>query len=107
MRIDYLFVYSSLKPGGEAGYYLDRIHGIWSNAYCYGNWTKNIDIGYPVISLNNNGEKIKGKLFFSKQLKNILYEIDAYEGSEYKRSITKVYLKDGSSVESYIYEAQN
>ena len=50
-------------------------------------------------------KKIKGKLFFSKQLKNILRQIDTYEGSEYKRSITNVYFKDGSSVESYIYEA--
>jgi len=107
MTINYLFVYGTLKPRDKAGYYLNRIHGTWSDAYCYGNWIKNVDIGYPVISLDNNGEKIKGKLFFSKQLKNILRQIDTYEGGEYKRSITNVYLKDGSSVKSYIYEAQN
>ena len=107
MTINYLFVYGTLKPRDKAGYYLNRIHGTWCDAYCYGNWIKNVDIGYPVISLDNNGEKIKGKLFFSKQLKNILRQIDTYEGTEYKRSITNVYLKDGSSVKSYIYEAQN
>lgn len=107
MRINYLFVYGTLKPGGEADYYLDRIHGTWSNAYCYGNWMNNIDIGYPVISLNNNGEIIKGKLFFSKQLENIICEIDKYEGIEYKRSTTKVYLEDGLSVESYVYETRS
>ena len=107
MTINYLFVYGTLKPGSEAHYYLARIHGIWSDAYCYGNWIKHTNIGYPVISLDDNGVKIKGKLFFSKQLKNILRQIDTYEGTEYKRSITNAYLKDGSSVKSYIYEAQN
>lgn len=105
MRINYLFVYGTLKPGGEADYYLDRIHGKWSNAYCYGNWVKHTDIGYPIISLDDNGEKIKGKLFFSKQLKNIIYEIDKYEGSKYKRVVTTIYLENGSSVKSYVYEA--
>ena len=90
MTINYLFVYGTLKPGSEAYYYLARIHGIWSDAYCYGNWIKHTNIGYPVISLDDNGEKIKGKLFFSKQLKNIIYEIDKYEGSQYKRSVTTV-----------------
>ena len=107
MTINYLFVYGTLKPGSEAHYYLARIHGIWSDAYCYGNWIKHTNIGYPVISLDDNGVKIKGKLFFSKQLKNILRQIDTYEGTEYKRSITNVYFKDGSSVKSYIYEAKN
>ena len=75
MTINYLFVYGTLKPGKLRHYYLNRIHGTWSDAYCYGNWINNIDIGYPVISLDNNGEKIKGKLFFSKQLKNILRQL--------------------------------
>ena len=105
MTINYLFVYGTLKPGSEAHYYLARIHGIWSDAYCYGNWIKHTNIGYPVISLDDNGVKIKGKLFFSKQLKNIIYEIDKYEGSQYKRSVTTVYLDNGSSVKSYVYEA--
>ena len=105
MTVNYLFVYGTLKPGGEAHYYLGRMHGIWSDAYCYGNWIAHTDIGYPIISLNDNGEKIKGKLFFSKQLKNIICEIDKYEGSKYKRSVTTVYLDNGSSVKSYVYEA--
>ena len=105
MTVNYLFVYGTLKPGGEAHYYLARMHGIWSDAYCYGNWVKDSNIGYPVISLDDNGEKIKGKLFFSKQLKNVIYEIDKYEGSKYKRSVTNVYLDNGSSVKSYVYEA--
>ena len=105
MTINYLFVYGTLKPGSEAFYYFARIHGIWSVAYCYGNWVKDTKIGYPVISLDDNGVKIKGKLFFSKQLKNIIYEIDKYEGSQYKRSVTTVYLDNESSVKSYVYEA--
>ena len=105
MTINYLFVYGTLKPGSEAHYYLARMHGIWSDAYCYGNWVKDTNIGYPVISLIDSGKKIKGKLFFSKQLKNIIYEIDKYEGSKYKRVVTTIYLDNGSSVKSYVYEA--
>tara|TARA_X000000950_G_scaffold245972_1_gene303099 strand:- start:126 stop:452 length:327 start_codon:yes stop_codon:yes gene_type:complete len=104
MRIKYLFVYGSLKPGEKAHHYFDQIQGIWCDAYCFGNWIDDIDIGYPIISLDTNGEKIEGKLFHSNQLQNIIKEIDQYEGEEYKRVITKIYLNNGSSLEAFIYE---
>ena len=55
--------------------------------------------------IQQEGDDLQGKLFFSKQLKNIIYEIDKYEGSQYKRSVTTVYLDNGSSVKSFVYEA--
>ena len=107
MRINYLFVYGTLKPGREANHYFDQIQGLWLDAYCFGNWVNDIDSGYPIISLNKNGKKIEGKLFHSNQLKNIIKEIDKYEGEEYKRVITKIYLYNGSSVKAFIYEKKN
>ena len=104
MTINYLFVYGTLKPGSEAYYYLARIHGIWSDAYCYGNWIKHTNIGNPVISLDTNGVKIEGKLFYSKQLQNIIKEIDEYEGEEYERVITKIHPNNGPPVKAFIYE---
>ena len=74
MTINYLFVYGTLKPGGEAHYYLARMHGIWSNAYCIGNWIEHTDIGYPIISLDDNGEK--------KIIKNISSEVQISECKE-------------------------
>ena len=104
MTINYLFVYGTLKPGGEAHHFFDQIPGSWSDAYCFGNWISDIDIGYPIISLDTNGEKIDGKLFYSKQLQNIIKEIDEYEGEEYKRVTAKIHLNNGTSVQAFIYE---
>ena len=35
MTINYLFVYGTLKPGGEAHYYLANARDL-EDAYCYG-----------------------------------------------------------------------
>tara|TARA_B100000963_G_scaffold357876_1_gene381090 strand:- start:1658 stop:1984 length:327 start_codon:yes stop_codon:yes gene_type:complete len=107
MMINYLFVYGTLKPGGEANHYFDQIQGSWFDAYCFGNWVDDIDIGYPIISLNKNGEKIEGKLFYSNQLKNIIKKIDEYEGEEYKRVIAKIHLFNGSLVKAFVYEKKS
>lgn len=104
MTVNYLFVYGTLKPGGEAHHFFDRISGSWSDAFCFGNWIDDIDIGYPIISLDTKGEKIEGKLFQSNELKKIIKKIDKYEGAEYKRAVAKIYLHNGSSVKAYIYE---
>ena len=54
MMINYLFVYGTLKPGGVAHHFFDQIQGSWSDAHCFGNWISDIDIGYPIISLDTN-----------------------------------------------------
>ena len=45
MTINYLFVYGTLKPGYEAHHFFDQIPGTWSDAYCFGNWIDDNDIG--------------------------------------------------------------
>lgn len=104
MNINALFTYGTLKPGEEAEHYLNKIKGSWCNAYTIGRWIKDSGIGYPVIKLDSNGEKISGKLFSSDKLESIIKSLDIYEGSEYKRSITNVYLEDGSKQKAYVYE---
>ncbi len=107
MTINYLFVYGTLKPGYEAHHFFDQIPGTWSDAYCFGNWIDDNDIGYPIISLDTKGEKIRGKLFHSNKLKNIIKKIDEYEGEEYKRVIAKIHLNKRSSVQAFVYEKKD
>jgi gamma-glutamylcyclotransferase (GGCT)/AIG2-like uncharacterized protein YtfP len=98
-----LFAYGTLKPGEEAQHYLNQIAGIWHDAYVFGKYITTLDIDYPIIQLDLKGEKIVGKLFCSNQLSNIIEDIDEYEGDKYKRSISDVYLKNGSKIKAYIY----
>lgn len=102
--IDAIFTYGTLKPGEEANHYLNHINGTWHHAYVFGHWINDSKIGYPVIKLDKNGEKIIGQLFKSNQLQNVLTKLDQYEGEEYQRSITDVFLEDGSKYQAYIYE---
>ena len=74
------------------------------DAYVYGYFVTDRNIGYPIIQLNENGEKILGQLFYSEGLMNIIKSIDDYEGEEYKRVVTNVYLKDGAQKQAFVYE---
>ena len=102
--MDYLFTYGTLKPGNEANHFLKSINGTWFDGYVLGNWIKNSEIKYPIIELNEKGEKIFGKLFFSNQLSQIIDSLDDYEGEEYQRVVTNVYLNDGTQKQAFVYE---
>ena len=102
-----LFVYGSLQPGAENEKYLKHINGSWKEGYALGNlvtegWGSKI--GFPVIRLNNKGDQIKGWLLESDELDRNWKMLDEFEGEEYKRSVTDIYLKDGSKQLAYIYE---
>ena len=43
-------------------------------------------------------------IFQSKNLENYIKKIDEFEGNNYKRVISKVFLKNGSKINSYLYE---
>ena len=74
------------------------------DAYVYGDFVNEMNISYPIIQLNENGEKILGQLFYSEELMKIIKSIDEYEGEEYKRVVTNVYLKDGAQKQAFVYE---
>ena len=73
------------------------------DAYVYGDFVKDMNIDYPMIQLNENGEKISGQLFYSGELKNIIRSVDEYEGEEYQRVVTNVYLNDGTQKQAFVY----
>ena len=74
------------------------------DAHVYGDFVTDMNISYPIIQLNENGEKILGQLFYSEELMKIIKSIDEYEGEEYKRVVTNVYLKDGTQKQAFVYE---
>ena len=62
------------------------------------------DYGYPGLKLDPKGLKIYGMIFQSKDLENYIKKIDEFEGKKYKRVISRVFLENGSIIDSYLYE---
>ena len=104
MKIKALFVYGSLQPGAENEKYLNHIKGSWKKGYALGNYVTDANIGYPAIKLNEKGDKILGQLFYSDALMKIIKSVDEYEGEEYQRVVTNVYLNDGTQKQAFVYE---
>lgn len=77
------------------------------DAYVYGDFVKEMNIDYPMIQLNENGEKISGQLFYSDELMKIIKSLDDYEGKEYQRVETNVYLYDGTQKQAFVYVKAN
>ena len=43
-------------------------------------------------------------VFDSKNLEKKIEEIDKFEGKNYKRVVTEIYLENGSKIQAYLYE---
>jgi len=60
-------------------------------------------MGYPAITLDENGNEVEGFLFSSDNLSSYWEELDEFEGSAYERVIVNVILENKSTIEAYIY----
>jgi gamma-glutamylcyclotransferase (GGCT)/AIG2-like uncharacterized protein YtfP len=60
-------------------------------------------MGYPGIDLNKRGGEVEGFLFSSESLAGHWAALDEFEGEAYERVLAEVKLKDGSTVDAYIY----
>ena len=108
-NIDNLFVYGTLQKGKQHSNILEKIDGSWKKAFVKGyliNISSGTDYGYPAIKLDEDGLKIYGLIFHSKDLEKKLVEIDEFEGENYKRIVSKINLENGSKVDAYLYEIQ-
>ena len=106
-NIENLFVYGTLQKGMQHQSILGKIKGKWKKGYVNGklyNISAGPDYGYPGLKLDPKGLKIYGMIFQSKDLENYIKKIDKFEGNNYKRVISKVFLKNGSTINSYLYE---
>ena len=101
-----LFVYGTLAPGRPNEHVLTALGGTWQPATVKGHPKQQgwgAEMGYPGLVLDEAGEEIKGFIFSSEHLKKHWDALDEFEGEQYKRVLTEVYLDDGSSTEAHIY----
>jgi gamma-glutamylcyclotransferase (GGCT)/AIG2-like uncharacterized protein YtfP len=101
-----LFVYGTLGPKGPNQHVLMKIGGAWLKGSVRGRlgdvgW--GAEMGYPAIELDTSAATVDGHVFVSDNISKHWDELDAFEGIEYERVLTKVKLEDQTSVEAYIY----
>ena len=105
-----LFVYGSLAPGQANEHILKPISGTWRRGTVKGflhdrGW--GAGQGYRGIELDQHGDDIQGQVFLSKGLEKAWETLDAFEGVEYRRVLTKVTLNNGKTLDAYIYELES
>lgn len=102
-----LFVYGSLGPSRPNAHILEDIGGHWEEAYVWGTLYEEgwgADMGYPGIRLEHKSEMIKGFVFSSDQLHDHWETLDRFEGSDYQRIKTTIFIKNGTTeIEAYMY----
>ena len=104
--VERLFVYGTLGPGRPNEHVLSAIGGSWEAASVNGTLRSEgwgAAMGYPGIVLNEEGGEVEGFLFSSENLSDHWAALDEFEGEAYERVLAKVKLKDGSTVDAYIY----
>ena len=60
-------------------------------------------MGYPAIVPGEGGDEVEGSLFSSDRLDDHWAELDAFEGQAYERVVAVVNLRDGSTLDAYVY----
>lgn len=104
--INRLFVYGSLAPGRSNEQVLASLSGTWEAATVKGRLLQHgwgAAIGYPGIVLDENAGEVDGFLFSSEQLAGHWIRLDEFEGPGYERVLTKVKLRDGQTVDAFVY----
>lgn len=100
----HLFVYGTLAPGKENHHQLKGIDGQWQPAKIRGE--KRMHDPYPHcvgVDIMKSRQWVDGLLFSSTELVEIWQHLDKFEGPGYKRTLRKVELMSGETVEAYIY----
>ncbi len=104
--VERLFVYGTLGPGRSNEHVLGVIGGSWEPASVTGMLRQEgwgAAMGFPGIDLDEQGAEVEGFLFSSENLSSHWAALDEFEGEAYERVLAKVKLKDGSTVDAFIY----
>jgi gamma-glutamylcyclotransferase (GGCT)/AIG2-like uncharacterized protein YtfP len=101
-----LFVYGTLAPGRPNEHILADVPGEWESATVIGTlhpegW--GAVAGYPGIVLDEQGGEVEGLLFTSENLPEHWARLDEFEGEGYERVLTRVKLRNGTTVDAYVY----
>ena len=92
-----LAVYGSLQPGRENHYLLAKYPGTWSQGRVRGdlfNAGWGAAGGYLGLIPRDDGPWVTVQVFESESLADAWQELDAFEGSEYRRVLIPVYSED-------------
>ncbi|MEQ9448548.1 MAG: gamma-glutamylcyclotransferase family protein [Rhodospirillaceae bacterium] len=101
----HLVVYGTLAPGQPNHHQLSGLRGDWQTGVVRGRLVKKgwgAALGFPVLTLADDGEEIEVHLFASPDLPDHWERLDAFEGSEYRRTLVKVETRAGN-VDAWIY----
>lgn len=104
--IDRLFVYGTLRPGHPNEHILEAVGGTFEPGTVRGRLHEagwGAAMGYPAIVLDEDGGEVEGFVFTSENLAGHWEALDEFEGDAYRRVLTKVTLKDGTTVDAYVY----
>lgn len=100
-----LAVYGTLAPGQPNHSQMEGLVGEWEEGFVRGRlfgdgW--GAALGYPGLRLDQAGGIVAVWLFRSEDLPKHWDRLDHFEGPEYRRVLTKVFVGSGT-VESFIY----
>ena len=104
--IERLFVYGTLRPGHPNEHILAAVGGTFEPATVRGHLHRKgwgAAMGYAAIELNENGDEVEGDVFTSENLAAHWQSLDDFEGDSYKRVLTTVTLKNGTTLDAHIY----
>ncbi len=104
-----LAVYGSLAPGKENHHVIAHLCGGWAAGHVLGKlhaegWGSTL--GYPAIRLQDGPDRVAVEVFQSDDLAMAWDAIDDFEGPDYRRVLTLVFMNDGSRRVANIYEAR-
>jgi gamma-glutamylcyclotransferase (GGCT)/AIG2-like uncharacterized protein YtfP len=100
-----LATYGTLAPGRVNHHQLAGLDGHWRQGTVRGTLVDagwGASLGYPGLILDPQGPPVEVYLFESSELPNHWPRLDAFEGTGYRRVVTRVSTTDGE-VEACIY----
>ena len=103
---EFLFAYGSLLPGRENEHILAPLNGRWEPGHVFGVLHPQgigAALGWPVLILDDGGERVEGQLFQAPTLAQNWSLLDEFEGPAYRRVLTPVNRPDGSVCQAWVY----
>jgi gamma-glutamylcyclotransferase (GGCT)/AIG2-like uncharacterized protein YtfP len=101
-----LATYGTLSPGQMNHHHLSALKGRWRQGAVNG-WLKEggwgSALGFPGLVLDPQGPAVEVHLFESEELAEHWARLDEFEGSAYRRVVTRVRTDEGE-VAAWIYE---
>ncbi|QMU31579.1 gamma-glutamylcyclotransferase [Adhaeribacter radiodurans] len=105
---NYLIVYGTLAPGASNHSVVKHIQGKWEEGVVRGKLEKlgwGAEMGFYGFKHTTREEQeiIKAYVLCSDELVNNWYNLDAFEGNEYRRILARYELDNGETGVGYIY----